>query len=242
MEHVLVNGVPLPETLAAIDESDFPETERRQKFVQVFGNQELHITACAVSKMAGVDQLPELDEYEHYFVEPNQKWLENQSDPFAWVKVYYKLNPKTDFITMGQVQAIRIPMPFLGESYKECWGEIQLNIKKKIVRNGNTINLKDAKIGRNMCFDTRVGKWVPEIKPIIPKKDAGTHGYVALRLYHRNYLPTDQPDWHFEPIYAVVGGKNFYRIDAIWQKEEVTITATQLDLDSDSSEIPKFLR
>lgn len=240
MEQIFVNGVPLSETLGATDESDLLEPKKRQKFVMVHDNRELHITACTVSKMDGVDRLSELEEYNNYFVEPNQKWLENQSDPFAWVKVYYKLNPKTDSVIAGQVQAIKIPIPFLGENYKECWGEIQLLVKKKVIRNGNTINLRDVKLGRNMCFDTRVGKWVEETKPIVPKKDAGTHGYIALRLYHQDFLPENQLDWHFEPLYAVVADKDFYQIDADWRDEEITITATLLN--DDSPEIPKFLR
>lgn len=240
MDQIFVSGVPLSEALEAADKPDSLQTEKRQKFVQVHNNPELHITACAVSKMDGVDCLSELEEYKDYFVEPNQKWLENQSDPFAWVKVYYELNPKTDSVIAGQVQVIKIPMPFLGENFKECWGEIQLCVKKQTVRNGNTINLKDTKLGRHTCFDTRVGKWVEETKPIAPKKDAGTHGYVALRLYHQDYLPENQPDWRFKPVYAVIAGDDFYRIDAEWRGEEITVTATLLS--DDSPEIPRFLR
>lgn len=213
-----------------ISVSEFPVSEI-QKFVRVHNNQELHITACAVSKMAGVDRLSELEEYNNYSVEPNQKWLENQSDPFAWVKVYYDLRGKVDSIskTTGQVQIIELPMQFLGESHKECWGEIQIRVKQK-----------DIKLGRHKCFDTRVGEWVPETKPIVPKKDAGTHGYIALRLYHQSYFPENQPYWHFEPIYAAIAGKKFYRIDAGWFDEKITVVAALLN--GNSSEIPEFLR
>lgn len=238
MTGIFVNGVPLAEVL---EDSEVTETaeEKRQKFVQIQRNPELHITACAVSKMAQIDCLPELEEYENYFVEPNRKWLENQSDPFAWVKVYYKINPNTDFGIIGRVQTIIIPMTFLGESPEECWGEVQLCIKKQIIRDGYIINLKNVELGRHACFDTRVGKWVEETKPIVPKKDAGTHGYIALRLYHQDYLPENQPDWYFEPLYVAIADED-YRIEAKWEDEQITITANMLD--DHSSEIPKFLR
>lgn len=215
-----------------------------QKFIQVYGNPELHITACAVSKLPGIHGLSKIEGYENYFSEPNQKWLENPANERAWIKVYYKLNPLTDSQIKGRIQIINIPMPFFGESREECWGEIQLCIKKQIVRNDNTINLKNVKIGRHTCFDTRVGKWVEETKPIKPKNDPNSsdrsHYYIALRLYHQNYLPETPDGWHFEPVYVVIAGKDFYRIDIIWQNEEITITVTQLY--SDSSEIPKFLK
>ena len=224
------------------DESDVLETEKRQKFVRVYGNQELHVTVCAVSKMVDVDKLPEIAGYGDYFVEPNAKWLENPTNERAWVEVYYNLYGKVKSVseTAGQFQTVNIPVPFLGESYGECWGEIQFCVKKQIVRNGNTINLKDVKLGRHACFDTRVGKWVEETKPIELKKDAGTHGYISLRLYHQDYLPENQPDWKFEPVYAIIVGKDSYRIDAIWENEEIKIVATLLG--DNSSEIPKFLR
>ena len=239
MERIYVNGVPLAEVLKVSGVIENAE-EKRQKFVRVHRHQELHITACAVSKMAGVDRLSELEEYKYYFVEPNQKWLENQSDPFAWVRVYHKINPKTDSVIIGRVQTIIIPMTFLGESSKECWGDLQLSIKRQIVRNGNLINLEKIAFGRHKCYDTRIGKWIEETKPIVPKKDAGTHGYIALRLYHLNYLPENQPDWYFDSLFVSIAGKDFYRIDTTWQNEEITIIITLLDDDSD--EIPKFLK
>ena len=214
--------------------------EKRQKLVRVQRHPELHITACAVSKMARVDRLSELEEYKNYFIEPNQKWLENQSDPFAWVKVYYKLTAKTDSVIIGRVQTIIIPMTFLGESSKECWAELQLMIKKQIVKNDRLINLEAVKLGRHQCYDTRVGRWVKETKPIVPKKNEVTHEYIALRLYNQNHLPENQSDWCFESLFVSIAGKDFYRIDAIWQNEEITVIATSLD--NDSSEIPKFLK
>lgn len=172
-----------------------------------------------------------MKDFKDFFVEPNSKWLENPANERAWVKVYYDLRGKVDSIskTTGQVQIIKLPMQFLGESHKECWGEIQIRVKQK-----------DIKLGRHMCFDTRVGKWVEETKPIVPKKDAGTHRYIALRLYHQSYLPESQPDWHFEPVYAAIADKDFYRIDAQWRNGEIAIAATLLN--GDSSEIPEFLR
>ena len=215
-----------------------------RKFVQVYDNRELHITACAVSKLPGIADFSKIEGYENYFSESNQKQLENPANERAWVKVYYKLNPGTDSRIKGRVQTINIPMPFLGESHKECWGEIQFCVKKQIVRNGNLINLKHVKLGRHTCFDTRIGKWVEETKLIEPKNDQGlsgrSHYYISLRLYHQNYLPEVLGNWHFEPVYTVIAGEDFYRIDAIWQNEEITITATLLDDDSD--EIPKFLK
>lgn len=253
MERILVNGVPLSEAINAADDDllDLLELGKKQKFVMVHDNRELRITACAVSQ--NVDELAAVEIDMDFFVEPNQQWIdweeavmecsEESSPPAkperAWVKVYRVLNPKTDSVIAGQVQSIKIPMPFLGESSKECWAEIQLMIKKQVIRDGHLVNLNAVKLGRHKCYDTRVGEWVPETKPIVPKKDAGTHGYVALRLYHQDYLPENQPDWHFEPVYAAVDGK-FYRIDANWQNEEIVIMITLLS--DNSPEIPKFLR
>lgn len=217
-----------------------------QKFVQVYDNRELHITACAVSKMIGIDHLSELEEYKNYFVEPNRKWLENQSDLFAWVKVYYKLIPTTDSIIIEQVQTIKIEMPFFGKSVDECWGEVQINVKRTVLRYGKKIDLELVKFGRHKSFDPRrgeFGEWVEETKPIEPKKERdnlGTHYYISLRLYHQDYLPENQPDWCFESLFVSISGKDFYRIDAVWQKEKITITATPID--GDSNEIPKFLK
>ncbi len=250
MEHILVNGVPLSETfLKAADELGvLPKTEEKQKFVQVHGNQELHITGCAVSKMAGIDKLSEVEGFNDFFVEPNAKWLKNPTDDRARVKVYYNLYGKVDSVSkiVGRVQVVKIPMLFLGESVDECWGELQINVKRLVTRLGEKIELKPVKFGRHQSFDPRCGQfgeWVKETKPIELKKEhdkLGTHYYLPLRFYHKNYLPEHQSDWHFEPVYALVANNNFYRIDAIWQGEEITITATLLD--NDSSEIPKFLR
>ena len=216
--------------------------EVQQKFVQVHRHPELHITACAVSKMTGVDRLSELEEYQDYSVEPNQKWLENPADERAWVKVYHKLDPEKDSAIGDRIQTIIIPMTFLGENHRECWGELQIKIKRQTVRNNRLVNFEAVKLGRNEYFDTRIsgGQWVPETQPIVPKKDEGTHGYVALRLYHQDHLPENQSDWRFAPLFASIADKNFYRIDAIWQNEEIRIVATLLD--NKSPEIPKFLR
>ena len=213
---------------------------RRQKFVQMHGHKEVQITACAVSKMDSVDCLSGLQEYENYFVEPNQKWLEKQSDPLAWVKVYYKINPEGDIATAEQTQILKIPMPFLGDNYGECWAELQIMIKRTMIRNSKSVRLNPVQLGRHKSYDTRIEKWAPETKPITPKKDLETHSYISLRFYHQNHLPPVPADWHFEPVYVSVAGKDFYRIDALWSGEEITVAAALLD--SDSPEIPKHMR
>ncbi|GEM_PF-3126740 len=273
MEHILVNGVPFVacDLTGVINESDILlETEKRQKFVQVHGHPELHITGCAVSRLSMIHKFPELPEpeYKSYFVELNKdykEWLaeyeknldlpedERVFKPLpdrAWVKVYRWISPDIDSTTSGQVQKLAIKMPFLGESVEECWGELQINVKRTVVRSGRNVDLELVKFGRYKSFDSQVSEWVPETKPIEPKikkDDEGnqklppkSHYYVSLRLYHQNYLPEIPGDWHFEPAYAVIACKDFYRIDAIWQDEEIVITATMLD--GDATEIPKFLR
>lgn len=223
-----------------ISASEFPVLEI-QKFVRVHNNQKFHVTACAVSQ--NVDMLASVGS--DFFIEPNRQWADwakavmecpkelcpPAKPERAWVKVYRNLCEEgwSVYKIAGQVQIIKLPMRFLGESHKECWGEIQIRVKQK-----------DIKLGRHKCFDTRVGKWVEETKPIAPKKDANMHGYVALRFYHQSYLPENQPDWHFEPVYAATADKDFYLIYAHWRNEEISIAATPLN--SDSSEIPEFLR
>lgn len=255
MEGVFVDGKPLGEIIALVPEHDFDVPE---KFVQMHRHNEVHITACAASRMAGINDLTKIDEYKLYSTEPNQKWQENPSDPFACVKVYYNLIRSISSVTNGRVQTITIPMPFLGDDYKECHGEFQFCIKKTVVRNGKLVKLEDVKIGRHRSFDPRIGKWVSETKPIEPKKPKRderddehsgikaidpknkSHYYISLRFYHEKHKPENQPDWHFEPVYVSVAGEDFYRIDAVWQDEEIVITATLLD--DDSPEIPNFLR
>lgn len=263
MEQILVNGVPLSETFGANDKSDLLKSEKRRKFIMVHDNRELHITACAVSQ--NVDELAMVDADSDFFVEPNQQWTDWAEAVMecpeelclparperAWVKVYRVLNPKTDSVIAEQVQSVKIPMSFLGESSKECWAEIQLMIKKQVIINGHLVNLNAVKLGRHKCYDTRVGQWVLETEPIEPKikKDEDgnviddpknkSHYYIALRLYHKEHRPENQRNWRFEPVYAAIAN-DFYRIDAWWENEVITITASPLS--KDSSEIPDFLR
>jgi hypothetical protein len=131
-------------------------------------------------------------------------------------------------------------MEFLGENYKECWGELQILLKRTVVVNGKKVNLEAVKFGRHQCYDSRVGKWVPETKPIEPKTDKGTHGYISLRFYHQDHKPETPADWHWEPLYISVAGEDYYRIDIGWWGENIVITANLLD--DDSNEIPKFIR
>ena len=212
-----------------------------EKFVKVDNRKEIQITACAVSKMDGVDCLSKLLEYANYFVEPNQAWLSKQDDPFAWVKVYYKINPESDSITTGAVQVIKIPMEFLGEDQNECWAEVQILTKPIAVKNDTgDEEFVWPKLGRHQSYDKRVGKLVDETEPMIPKKDMITHRYVSLRLYYQDHLPEVPENWRFEPVYAAVADRNFFRIDAEWKNEEITIIANLLD--GNSPEIPSFLK
>lgn len=202
-----------------------------QKFVKMHGRQEIKITACAVSKMAGVaDRLPEIEEYKNYFVEPNQKWLENPLNERAWVKVYCSINPETDLVTVQKVQVLKIRMPFLGDDHKECWGELQFLIKEP----------KLVKLVRHRSFDTRINQWVEEKKLIQPKTDFGNHAYLALRFYHQDYLPEIPDNWHFEPVFIFIPDNNFYEVYVRWGKEEIIVTTALLD--RSSSEIPKLLK
>ena len=208
--------------------------ENGQKFVMVQGHQELHTTACAVVKNSDPTFLESFDGSKNYFVEPNADWRGNPAGERAWVKIYHYLYPEKN-PDSEKDQIIRIPMKFFGKSAQDCYGEVQFTIKYK----KNDRILKGVELGRNKSYDSRLGKWVAETQPIIPKNDQGSHGYVALRLYHENYLPAGQPDWYFEPVYAVIGGEDFYRIEAEWSKEEIIITVSPLP--GDSPEIPKHI-
>ena len=213
--------------------------EKGQKFVMVQEHRELHITACAMVKNSDPTFLESFKGSVNYFSEPNARWLYFPGDEHAWIKIYHYLNPvsiiKTPKISEDQTQILRIPMKFFGKSPDDCCGEIQFTIKYK----KNDRILKGVELGRNKSYDSRVGKWVAETRPIIPKNDQGSHGYVALRIYHEDYLPAGQPDWHFEPVYAVIGGENFYRIEAEWHGEEIIFIISPIP--GDSPEIPKHI-
>lgn len=228
MGRVFVNGKPL--------EEDW------QKFIRLFHlYEEVGLTACAAVRVTNDEKLAELEKklgnLEAYKFIPSDVWERNPEDERALIKIYRVLdNPETYSQISGRIQKIEIPMPFLGK-----YGEFQLRIKRKAISNGKEVDFLLVKLGRKKSFDSRIGKWVEETKPIEPKMDEGTHGYVSLRLYHQDHLPENQPDWHFEPVYVSIAGEDFYRIDDVeWKDETIVIAATLLD--DDSPEIPKFLR
>lgn len=205
--------------------------KEKWKFVRLFGRHEVHLTTCAVTKDAVVNySLLLTTEFDDYFVEPNQFWNRDPNHERALLKVY-KQNPEEDSTYWDPVvQIVKIPMPFLGHDSSDGWGELQFLIKEPAT----------VKLARQRSFDTRVNKWVEETKPIQPKTDFGTHAYLALRFYHQDHLPPIPDDWHFEPVYVSVRSSDFYRIEVLWEKEEITITVIRLS--KDSPEIPKHLR
>ncbi len=222
-------------------------TEKR-KFIQLMDRyQEVHLTACAVSKLPNVDKLTELDGFEDYFVEPNQKWLEDPNHERAWVKIYRKLNPEADSVPFGGNQQIAIPMPFLGTGAVDCWGELQLNLKFALIRNGARKQLEQVKLGRHRSYDSRILGWADETKPIVPKQTQKDHAYVSLRFYHEDRRPEIPGDWRWEPLYLGIGtaaenNKRFFRIDVFWQKEKIVVTARPLNDSPLSIQVPEFLR
>ena len=209
----------------------------KQKFVRLFGRNEIHLTACAVTKTVMGKFFAANIDIRDYFLEPNQFWQRNPDHERALLKIY-KRDPKDNTICHGtwlynDTQILKIPMPFLGRDSSNGWGELQFLIKEPA----------KIKLARNRSFDTRVNKWVKETKVIAPKTDLGTHAYLALRFYHQDYLPPIPGDWHFEPVYVSVMSQMrlmFYKVDVFWEKEEIKITVNALD--KDSSEIPKHLR
>lgn len=199
-----------------------------QKFVRLFGHPEVHITTCAVTKdLATNSRLSTISLFYDHFTEPNQFWQRDPNHERALLKVYKRY---PEIIFCNNVQALTIPMLFLGHDSSDGWGELQFLIKKPAA----------VKLARNCSFDTRVNKWVEETKLIQPKTDLGTHAYLALRFYHQDYLPPVPSDWHFEPVYVSLRNSDFYRIDILWEREEIKITVTMLD--KNLPEIPKHLR
>lgn len=208
-----------------------------QKFVRLFGHNEIHLTACAVTKdpvgsvyTAGAIAIGMFD---GYLSEPNQFWNRDPGHERALLKVY-KQDPEEDSTYWDPVvQIVKIPMPFLGHDSNDGWGELQFLIKEPVT----------VKLARNRSFDTRINKWVEETKPIQPKTDFETHAYLALRFYHQDHLPPVPSDWHFEPVYVSIVSAmtlTFYKIDVFWENEEIKITVTRLS--KDSPEIPKHLK
>ena len=203
-----------------------------QKFVRMFDRPEVHLTACAVTKDPIITFLPDKNDKDGYFLEPNQFWQRDPNHERALLKIY-KRNPCENMIHYDANQFLKIPMPFLGSDSSDGWGELQFLIKAPIL----------VRLARHRSFDTRVNKWVEETKSIQPKTDLETHSYLALRFYHQDYLPPVPGDWRFEPVYVSVMSQMcfmFYRIDVLWKEEEITITV--IALDKDSPEIPKHIK
>lgn len=202
------------------------------KFVKMFGRSEIRLTACAVSK----DQ----DFYhtflyfgfrDKYFWEPNQFWQRDPKHERALVK-YYKREVDRYSLCYDAIQTVKIPMPITGINADNNWGELQFLIKAPRL----------VKLARHRSFDTRVNQWVEETKLTQPKTNFIDHCYLSLRFYHQDRLPPIPSDWHFEPVYVSVMNFKcvmFYKIDVLWEKEEIKITVTVLE--KNSPEIPKHL-
>ena len=201
-----------------------------QKFVRLFDRNEIHLTACAVTKRIDISSLLGLAEFGDYYREPNQFWKRDPRHERALLKVY-KRDPKGLLTYWGPVvQIFEIPMMFWGSNSNDGWGELQFLIKKPAA----------VKLARCLSFDTRVNQWVKETKLIQPKTDFGTHAYLALRFYHQDYLPPVPDDWRFEPVYVSIKNSDFYKIDVWWEMEKIKIRVTMLD--KNSPEIPKHLK
>lgn len=207
----------------------------KQKFVRMFGRREVYLTACAVIKdpidsMYLSDVITTPGVLNGYTSEPNQFWQRDPKHERALLKVYRKNLGESLTCWVSALKIVKIPMPFLGHDSNAGWGELQFLIKAPSL----------VKLARHRSFDTRVNQWVPETKPIQPKTDLETHAYLALRFYHQDYLPPVPDDWHFEPVYVSVKNMAFYRIDVLWENEEIKIATTALE--KDSPEIPKHLK
>lgn len=202
------------------------------KFVRMFGRSEIRLTACAVIKKLNIDDLLKRSELgADYFEEPNQFWNRDPNHERALLKIYQNQKAWIHYFENSLlIQIVGISMPFLGHDSSDGWGELQFLIKEPAA----------VKLARYLSFDTRVNKWVEETKLIQPRTDLGTHSYLALRFYHQDYKPGKPKNWRFEPVYVSVRNSAFYRIDVSWEKEEITITTTQLE--KDSPEIPKHLK
>lgn len=198
------------------------------KFVRLFDNREVHITACAVTKYSVANSVLLTTSFNNYFKEPNQFWYRDPNHERALLKVY-KRNPKDNLTCYDDSQVLKIPMPFLGHDSDDGWGELQFLIKQPAA----------VKLARHRSFDTRINQWVPETQLIQPKTNLGTHVYLALRFYNQDYFPPVPSDWRFESMYVSIRNSVFYKIDVWWEKEEITVTVTMLD--KDSPEIPKHL-
>lgn len=199
------------------------------KFVRMFNRSEIRLTACAVTKHMTGSCLLRLSELTGYFWEPNQFWQRDPNHERALLKIY-KHNPEENLIRCNRTQILKIPMIFFGTDSGNGWGELQFLIKEP----------DKVKLARNRSFDTRINQWVEETQLIQPKTDFKTHAYLALRFYHQDYLPPVPADWHFEPVYVAVRNSDFYRINVLWEENEIEITT--MVLDKNSPEIPKHLK
>lgn len=204
-----------------------------QKFVRLFDHNEIHLTACAVTKKLSIDNFLRLIKLNAgYYEEPNQFWKRDPNHERALLKIYQNHKEWMRYFENPLIaQTFKITMPFLGQSSSNGWGELQFLIKAPA----------SVKLARHRCFDTRINRWIEEVKPIQPKTDLGTHSYLSLRFYHQDYLPpVPGGDWHFEPVYISIRSSDYYKIDVWWKEEGITITVTALD--KDSPEIPNHLK
>lgn len=207
------------------------ETAGVKKYIKI--SPEISIIACAATRVVNIPEVLSNDpDFDDYLQKPNQFWDKDRHHERAWLKIYS--NPEQTVI----------PMPFLGKNSEDGWAELQLRVKRRVRRYGATVHLRPVKIGRHRSFDTRIGEsgeWRNETTPIEPKRDNQSHYFLPFRVYHQDHLPEKMHGgWHWEPVYIAIANKEFYRIDVLWEKEEIAITVTPLN--PDSSEIPEHIR
>lgn len=201
-----------------------------RKYIRI--SPEVSVTACAATRDATVQEVLSDSDFDDHFQKPNLFWSEDPHHERARLKVY-KNNPERTVI----------PMPFLGQNADNGWAELQLRIKRSIVREGTTVHLRPVKIGRHKSFDPRIGEsgqWVSETNSIEPRRDNKSHYFLSFRIYHQDHFPETPGDWHWEPVYVAIAGNEFFRIDVLWEKEKIAITVTPLD--PNSPEIPGHIR
>lgn len=200
------------------------------KFVRMFNRHEVRLTACAVTKHQPSSSLLGITKFADYFGEPNQFWKRDPNHERALLKIYKRDHHEERFTCCDNIQTLKIPMPFWDNNSNDGWGELQFLIKEPNV----------VKLARRHSFDTRVNKWIEETQLIQPKTNLETHAYLALRFYHQDYLPPVPSDWHFEPVYVSIRNSAYYKIDVLWEEDEIEITT--MVLDKNSPEIPKHLK
>lgn len=209
------------------------ETEANgRKYIRI--SPEVSVTACAATQDTDIEKILSGPDFGDHFQKPNKFWKEDPHHERARLKVYQNDPEQTEIF-----------MPFLGQNADNGWADLQLRIRRCIVRKGVTVHLRPVKIGRHRSFDTRIsefGEWAAETQPIQPKEicDKKTHYFLSFRIYHQDHKPEKPGDWHWEPLYIAIANQEFYRIDVLWEKEKITITATSLD--TNSFEIPEHIR